>query len=100
MAGFTVTFEQLKTQAENLNQLNESFHANVNELESMEAQLGGMWEGAAKDAFHTAFTNDKIQMDNFHNAIAAYVQRLMEIASKYLEAENINVETAMTRNYK
>lgn len=100
MAGFTVTFQQLKTQAENLNQLNESFHSNVNELESMEVQLTGMWEGAAKDAFHNAFNNDKIQMDNFHNAITAYVQRLLEIAAKYLEAENINVETAMTRKYK
>lgn len=99
MANIYVTFEQLKAQAENLNQLNESFLANVNELEGIEAQLGGMWEGAAKEAFHHAFTNDKIQMENFHNAIAMYVQSLLAIAAKYLQAESANVETATTRNY-
>lgn len=99
MANIYVTFEQLKTQAENLNQLNESFFSNVNELEGIEAQLCGMWEGAAKEAFHNAFHNDKIQMQNFHNAIALYVQSLLAITSKYLQAESINVETATTRNY-
>lgn len=100
MALIQVTFEQLKAQAENLNQLNESFKSNVAELESMEAQLGAMWEGQAKDAFHTAFSNDKIQMDNFYNAIARYVQSLLVIAAKYQQAEAINYETASTRTYR
>lgn len=99
MALINVTAAHLKAQAEELKQLNATFKSTVNELESTEAQLNSMWEGEANTAFHNAFSRDKIQMDNFYNAIEVYVNALLTIASKYQLAEGMNVETATTRNY-
>lgn len=94
-----VTSAQLKTQAEELKSLNASFKSTVADLESTEGTLNSQWEGEANDAFHTAFTNDKTQMDNFYNAIEVYVQKLLEIAQNYEKAEAMNTETASARNY-
>lgn len=94
-----VTSAQLKTQAEELKSLNASFKSTVADLESTEGTLNSQWEGEANDAFHTAFTNDKTQMNNFYNAIEVYVQKLLEIAQNYEKAEAMNTETASSRNY-
>lgn len=99
MANIRVTFQELASKGEELQALNASFKAAVGELESLEEALSGMWEGEAKDAFRNAFRSDKVQMDNFYNAIEVYVQRLNEILNKYVEAENTNVGIAETRNY-
>ena len=58
-----------------------------------------MWEGEANDAFHNAFTRDKVQMDNFYNAIQQYAAVLDNIAAKYEAAEATNTNTATTRTY-
>lgn len=99
MALMRVTAAQLKAKAEELTNLNNSLKTNVSELESCEQNLASMWEGQAKDAFHQAFSNDKIQMTNFSTLIEKYVYTLLTIAAKYEQAENINVETASTRKY-
>lgn len=90
---------QLRSQAEALKGLNDSFKSAVNQLESTENALLGMWDGDAKNAFDKAFKSDKIQMDNFYNAIAQYVNVLNQIADNYDAAEATNVSTANTRNY-
>lgn len=100
MATFTVTSNELKTKAEELRNLNQQFKNEVSSLESLEGTLSGMWEGEARDAFHKAFDSDKIQMNNFYNAIETYVMRLEEAAAKYTQVEAANVEIANTRNYK
>ena len=100
MAAFTVTAKELQAKAEELRNLNQQFKSEVSNLESVEGALSGMWEGEARDAFHNAFNSDKIQMDNFYNAIELYAVRLQEAASKYMQAEAPNVEIANTRNYK
>lgn len=99
MALIQVTASSLKTQADTLRQYNSSFKSAVGELESTEAQLNSMWEGEANTAFHNAFHNDKIQMDNFYNAIEMYANALTNIAIKYEQAESINADTASTRTY-
>ncbi len=99
MAQIRVTAAQLKAQAEALRATNARFKSRVQNLESTEAQLKGMWEGEANDAFHAAFTRDKVQMDNFYNAIEQYATVLDNIAIKYENAENINTNTATTRTY-
>ena len=73
-----VSTSQLITKANELKDLNARFRAEISALETEEQTLKGMWEGDANDAFHTAFTNDKIQMTNFYNAIELYVVRLSE----------------------
>lgn len=99
MALIRVTAAQLKAKAEELTGLNNNLKTNVSELEACEQNLAGMWEGQAKDAFHQAFSNDKIQMTNFSTLIEKYVYTLLTIAAKYEQAENINTETAATRKY-
>ena len=99
MAQIRVTASQLKTQAESLRTTNQNFKNRVNNLESTEARLKSMWEGEANDAFHAAFTRDKVQMDNFYNAIQQYAAVLDNIAAKYEAAEATNTNTATTRTY-
>lgn len=99
MALIRVTAAQLKAKAEELTSLNNSLKTNVSELEACEQNLASMWDGQAKDAFHQAFTNDKIQMTNFSTLIEKYVYTLQAIAVKYEQAEMKNTETASTRSY-
>ncbi len=99
MAELIVTAAQLRSKAQELQQLNQTFKAKVDSLEETETALGGMWEGDAKEAFHKAFNSDKIQMTNFYNAIAQYVSVMEQIAAKYEQAESQNVQTASARNY-
>ena len=58
-----------------------------------------MWEGDAKTAFHTAFTNDKTQMDNFYNLMEQYIITLENIATEYENKEMANAQIASTRSY-
>ena len=96
MAEFSVTISQLQSKADELEQLNKTFDSMVKNLEETEGALNTMWEGEAKKGFHTAFTNDMIQLRNFYNAIIAYINALRLAIQKYIEAENKNVELANT----
>ena len=100
MSDFTVSISDLKTKVDTLRQLNAQFKSQVNDMESTEANLNGMWEGQAREAFHNAFASDKIQMDNFYNAVEVYAQRLEAIAARYAQAEAANMEIARERTYK
>jgi WXG100 family type VII secretion target len=100
MALIQVTSAKLRAEAEKLKTYNGNFKNQVNSLESLEGELNSMWEGDAKVAFHTSFQSDKVQMDNFYNAIEKYIQSLLVIAAKYEQAESTNTETAKSRNYK
>lgn len=99
MAEIQVTSATLRSKAEELNQLNEQFKNAVSSLTDEENTLRSQFEGEASDAFHSAFSQDTVQMSNFYNAIAQYVQKLIQIAEAYEKAEQANVSTATTRNY-
>ncbi|MCC8151648.1 MAG: WXG100 family type VII secretion target [Lachnospiraceae bacterium] len=99
MSLIRVSATTLKTEASELANLNATFKGYVNDLESTEQSLVSMWDGEAKEAFHTAFNNDKIQMTNFSTLIEKYVATLQTIAAKYEQAEATNLSTAQTRTY-
>ena len=99
MGVIRVSANELKAKANDLTTLNASLKTNVNDLEATEQNLASMWEGEARDAFHQAFNNDKIQMTNFTTLIDKFVQSLLAIAAKYEQAENVNIAIASTRNY-
>lgn len=99
-AEYVVNVKELGAKVNALRQLNNSFKSAVGELESTEAQLNGMWEGEAREAFHAAFQSDKIQMGNFYNAVEVYAERLEDFAAKYAQAEAANTQTAVERKYK
>lgn len=94
MALIQVTASQLRTKAGELRDLNSQFKTQVNNLEGEEQVLAGMWEGEAKNVFHTTFNNNKGQMDNFYNLIEQYCMTLENIATQYENAESHNVEIA------
>ena len=99
MAEIIVTSSTLRSKAEELNQMNEQFKNAVNSLVDEENALRGQFEGEASDAFHAAFSKDTVQMQTFYNAIAQYVQKLIQIAEGYEKAEQANVTTATERKY-
>ena len=99
MAEFSVRASELRSKAQTLSQLNQSFNTQVSVLQQNETGVCSMWEGEAKEAFHRAFTHDKAMMDQFKQAIDKYVQALLEIARNYETAEQRNTQTATTRTY-
>lgn len=99
MSFFQVTAAELKKKAEQLKSLNSRFKTDTDTLQTTEQALKSMWEGEANDAFHTAFTRDKGQMDQFHAVIEQFIEALLIIAAKYETAENRNISIATTRSY-
>lgn len=96
MKNMTILHKNIGKQAGNRN----GFKSQVGNLETQEGTLASMWEGEAKEAFHTAFGNDKTQMDNFYNLIEQYCTTLESIATKYEQVEQQNLSTAQTRTYR
>ena len=99
MAEFSVIVAELKAKADELDGLNQQFLSQTGTLEETEGALNGMWEGEAKNQFHTAFTNDITQMHNFYNAVAQYVTVLNNAVARYQQAEAQNIEIAQARTY-
>lgn len=99
MAMIHVTSQRLRSAAENLQGLNGQFKTKAGELAGKEQSLCQMWEGQAKNTFHTAFDRDSQQMEIFYNLINQYVQALLEIAERYEQAEARNAEIAGCRKY-
>lgn len=99
MAEFNVTISDLVGKANTLNELNQTFRGQISSMTDLECGLNGMWEGEARNAFHIAFNNDVLQMDNFHKAITIYVETLLASAERYQKAELINIEIGKTRQY-
>ncbi len=99
MSAFKVTTSQLTTQATELSELNGRFKTAVEQLVSSEGNLKSMWEGEANEAFHMAFTNDKVKMDDFYNLVLTYVERLNTIATRYNQTEQANTQIASNRSY-
>jgi WXG100 family type VII secretion target len=99
MSAFEVTPSQLKSTADQLEQLNSNFSSTVTNLESTEQSLSAMWEGESKQAFQQAFQRDKGNMDAFSANITKFVETLRAIAERYEGVEIANTQTATTRSY-
>lgn len=100
MAEIRVTPAEVRRKAEELRGLNNQFHSKVDELIGCEQNLTRMWEGDAKEAFNTAFNNDRIHWDNFRLLIENYATALDNIATEYENKEALNVSIASERNYR
>ncbi|WP_031547546.1 WXG100 family type VII secretion target [Oribacterium sp. FC2011] len=97
MSMFRVNAGILRNQAEQLSTLNESFKTQISNLNDKENALLNMWEGEARNAFHTAFQNDKAQFDVFYQGIKNFITTLENDAAEYEKAEAQNLSTAQTR---
>lgn len=99
MAMIQVTSARLRSAAGELQNLNGQFQGKARDLQGKEQALCQMWDGQAKDAFHSAFSRDSQQMDAFFRLINQYIQALLEIAKRYEQAEARNAQTASSRTY-
>lgn len=97
MSKINVTIAELVNAANTLNELNNSFKSKITEMNSLESELGAMWQGDSNNAFRTAYSSDREQWTTFSQVIDQYIQGLNRIAEKYSEAEGSNVDTARTR---
>lgn len=95
-----VSTKTLTKKANDLKSLNSKLKKQIESLKTTESSLNKMWDGESNDAFHKAFSQDIIQMNNFYNAIEKYASSLNEIAKQYEKAEKINLSTASQRKYK
>ena len=88
MAGtFTINTSEVTKKASEISNLLNSFKSQVENLTQTEGTLNGMWEGEAKETFHSEFQNN----------MQKYVTALQEIVQEYVKAENANLSTASTR---
>ncbi len=99
MAEIKVTTSELRSKAEELTTQNTQLKGKVDELVTSEGNLTSMWEGEARDAFHKAFENDKLQWDNFMKVIEQFVKGMNEIADEYDRQEAANAQIAGNRTY-
>ena len=98
MAGrFEVTAAELKNAASVLTEKNGQFVSAVNELEGLQQELKGMWEGEANNAFNNAFQTDKGKWTQFSQTVTQYIQALQNIAQTYEQTEATNTATATSR---
>lgn len=100
MANITANTGTITSKAEELKTLNSSLKTRIEELVSTENALNSMWDGDANDAFHKAFGQDIVQMNEFHAAIEKYISSLQEIVRTYEKAESTNLSTASSRTYR
>lgn len=99
MSYIEVTSAQVRQRASALQELNGQFRSRSAELETKEQAICGMWEGEAKTVFHREFMKDRQQMNSFSQLIDQYVQVMLDIATKYEEAERRAAELAGARRY-
>lgn len=94
MAEIKVSSQQLKSVAQNLRGMNTQFKTEVQQLTSCQQKLNGMWDGEANTKFNSAYTRDKVKMDQFAKVIEQYIRSLEQIAANYQAAENKSTSIA------
>lgn len=87
MAQIIANPKELETQANELLGMKSNLKCEVDYLAKLENSLSQMWEGPARDEFHTYFTKDYNQMIQFYNLIEQYAKTLLNIAAEYDKAE-------------
>lgn len=99
MSDFKVTPAVLRSNADQLTELNARYKGSVDALANSENSLNAMWDGEANDAFHAAFMTDKSKMDEFSRLIEQYTERLRQIAVRYEQTEQTTTGIASSRSY-
>ena len=99
MSRFTLTAQEIQNAINALQSSNGEFKSRVGELQSLQTELSGQWQGDANTAFTAAFNADKGQWDTFAQLMDQYIEALAQIKQSYEAAEATNVSTAATRTY-
>lgn len=97
MQKLKVTPAQLRAAKSTLDSSNTRLRSQVEAMRNLEQRLNRMWDGAANDAFHKAFTSDVQQFNNFSDLIKKYSSALENAAQQYETRERKNQEIATKR---
>lgn len=97
MAEIKVTSKVLRDKAQELQNYNKQFREEVNKMVGYRTKLDNMWDGEARTAFDKAFDTDRAKWDTFASNIDDYVQKMIQTAETYENAEQNNLQTATTR---
>ena len=100
MSMITVTPATLSTKATELKNKNKKLNTMISELKGIESSLNSMWDGEARQEFHTQFNKDMGQMEKFKQLIDKYAQALEDIKKQYETTEKAVKGIATTRTYR
>ena len=92
MAEIRVTPSELRSKADELEQLNRQFQQEVTSMVGYEQELSGMWEGEAQKAYATRFKALDGDMAQIQMKINEHVTDLNEMAQTYKQAESANTQ--------
>lgn len=92
-----VSTQILRSRANELEQMNNKFHQEVENLRNDENVLSTSYAGMAQKEFHKQFTMDAEKFDKFFNGIQRYIEQIRQDADDYDRVESINREIAVTR---
>ena len=94
---FKVTSATLTNKITELETLNNKLSTLKGDFEQEESGLNSKWEGEAKGAFHTTFTQNMGDLDKFYQAVLKYIGTLQGIVGTYETTEATNTSIAGTR---
>lgn len=94
MAEFSVSSLELRNKATTLNEYNQKFMQEKNNLVDAKVALMKGFEGDAAAAFESTFNTFVAQMDNFKAVVDEYVNKLNEEADSYDKADSTSTMTA------
>ena len=97
MAEIKVTTQKLRDTSSELQAKKDDIARRLDELNELQQRLGSMWEGAAKESFHGAFTQTYNSCKNFLEAVKSFIVKLDETAAKYDANEARATEAAGRR---
>lgn len=83
-----VSTQRVGNAAQELRQLNEQLKGKIQSLEAAEAKLVSKYEGNSRDAFHTSFQKDIVQMHEFTAAIEKHAAVLQQNAATWRQKDD------------
>ena len=91
MSFYQIDSRSLRTKREELIGLVQRFRTEKETLISRESALLAMWEGDAKEAFHSVFVKNSGMLDAFAEVIDQYIGFIEAVADRYDAAEQKNI---------
>ena len=92
--------KSLKKAKEELETLNKQLQKDINNLDTTEKSLQGMWTGDAAKAFDATYKKNGQSFGEFIKLVSNYANALDQIMALYEQGEKKNIQTAKKRSCK
>ena len=74
---------------------NKVISARIDDLEQINTELSGIWEGLAQEAYREALSKEIVTLQNYQAVISEYCIALSDIAAGYYGIEQQNADIAL-----